>query len=234
MSSHFGKRVVTTVLSHGVANNLSLWRHRQVLFLPRDGAVWTAGKMMSCCVSPRKRKQIGFKITPNQTTGLENAFVGSSSQNLDLQKKKGFSERRRRRSFNPKPSYSRQESHQEPHLNLHSQSDWLLTFGLSNPGHSLVRKKVINGKERHFLKVFQRYCVCKKGTNRWLDEWTDPRTTWQHSILKHSSGHSVKLFKSFCRWQQRQHNCIKAAVEQSNPDWGFIALAAKMLISNTL
>lgn len=32
----------------------------------------------------------------------------------------------------------------------------------------------------------------------------------------------------------RQHNCIKATVEKSSPDWGFIALAAKMLISNTL
>lgn len=113
----------------------------------------------------------------------------------------------------PRPSYSRPKWSQEAHLHLHSQSDWLLTFSLSNLGRSLVRKPVRNGKERHFLKVFQRYCVCRMGQT---DGWINGQTQGRHdnTASKDSYGSAVKLFESFCWWQQRQRNCIKAR-EQS-------------------
>lgn len=70
-----------------------------------------------------------------------------------------------------------------------------LASGLSNPNHSLVRKAVINGKERPFLKVLLRYCICKNGTT---DGWVNGQTQGQHSVLKHSYGQTVELFKSLC------------------------------------
>lgn len=68
------------------------------------------------------------------------------------------------------------------------------------------------------------------------DGWMNGKTQGRHDNTASSSTATATLW-SYSRVAadgNRQHNCIKATVEKSSPDWGFIALAAKMLISNAL